>query len=144
MGQLSRHTKTHKTYATIKSGDIVLIASDNQKRIDWPLTRVTEVIAGKDGVSRVVRIRTAAGDLVRPLQRLVILESPLQETTPSDGESPVQEAIPSDGEDDAMSTEKQVQDDNAYYKGEKHEEIEDPQPTRSRSGRIIKFPKRFS
>ena len=98
-----------------------------------------EVIAGKDGVSRVARIRTAAGNIVRPLQGLLILES--QAT--NSAESPVQEAIPSDGENNAISTEKQVQDDNSHYRGEKHDEDEDPQPTRSRSGRIIKFPNRF-
>ena len=33
-----------------------------------------EIIAGKDGKVRVVRLKTASGELVRPVQRLIKLE----------------------------------------------------------------------
>ncbi|XP_015608204.1 uncharacterized protein LOC107274007 [Cephus cinctus] len=58
----------------IKVGDIVLIGYDNVKRLHWPLARVTEKITGKDGVVRVVRLKTATGELFRPVQRVFPLE----------------------------------------------------------------------
>lgn len=58
----------------IQIGDIVLISSDCDKRIKWPLGRVIDTFPGKDGIIRVVRLKTAAGFLVRPVQRLCPLD----------------------------------------------------------------------
>ncbi|GFX86585.1 DUF5641 domain-containing protein [Trichonephila clavipes] len=55
-------------------GDVVLLGHDNVRRIDWPLGVVLEVYPGKDGVSRVDRIRTSQGERIRPFQRLYPLE----------------------------------------------------------------------
>lgn len=62
--------KPHQT----KLGDIVLIGSDNVKRVDWPLGRVIEILPGKDNVTRLVRLQTAASVLLRPIQRIYPLE----------------------------------------------------------------------
>ncbi|XP_023316202.1 uncharacterized protein LOC111694002 [Trichogramma pretiosum] len=75
LGQLARHSKTTHNLATVKPGDVVLVASDNQKRLNWPLARVTDIVPGKDGVPRIARLRTANSKLIRPLQRLILLES---------------------------------------------------------------------
>lgn len=72
LGQLRRRAQSNRPFTAIKNGDIVLIASDNQKRLDWPLARVIELIPGNDGVSRIARLKTATGELVRPLQRLIV------------------------------------------------------------------------
>ncbi|XP_011700215.1 PREDICTED: uncharacterized protein LOC105457307, partial [Wasmannia auropunctata] len=72
LGQLSRRTKSNSF--VIKEGDIVLLGHDNLKRLDWPLARVVKVLPGKDGVTRVVKLKTATGELVRPVQRLYPLE----------------------------------------------------------------------
>lgn len=58
----------------IKLGDVVLIETDSKKRWDWPMAKVIEVYPGKDNVVRVVKVKTAAGTLVRPVQRLFPLE----------------------------------------------------------------------
>lgn len=58
----------------IEIGDIVLIGVDSIKRTLWPLGRVLEVYPGKDGVTRVAKVRVAQGELVRPVQRLYPLE----------------------------------------------------------------------
>ena len=58
----------------IKVGDIVLIGSDNSKRVDWPLARVKELFPGKDGNERVVRLVTTNGEFIRPIQRIFPLE----------------------------------------------------------------------
>ncbi|KAJ8918883.1 hypothetical protein NQ315_011175, partial [Exocentrus adspersus] len=55
-------------------GEVVLIGNDSDKRIDWPLGRVRELIPGKDNKVRLVYVDTAKGQLLRPLRRLYPLE----------------------------------------------------------------------
>lgn len=52
----------------------MLIGNDCTKRMEWPLGRVVEVFPGKNGIVRVVRLLTAKGRLVRPVQKLYYLE----------------------------------------------------------------------
>lgn len=59
---------------SIKVGDVVLIGEDNVKRIKWPLAVVLKMYNGRDGVSRVAKLKTASGELIRPVQRLYSLE----------------------------------------------------------------------
>lgn len=54
---------------------MVLIGSDNKKRVDWPLAKIVEIYKGRDGVSRVAKVKTQNGELVRPFQRLFRLET---------------------------------------------------------------------
>ncbi|KAF8765153.1 hypothetical protein HNY73_023143 [Argiope bruennichi] len=60
----------------IKIGDIVLVECDNKRKVLWPLSKVTEIYPGKDGNVRVVRVKTASGELVRPIKKI----SPPQNT----------------------------------------------------------------
>ncbi|GFY66083.1 integrase catalytic domain-containing protein [Trichonephila inaurata madagascariensis] len=55
-------------------GEIVLIRSDNFKRLNWPLGHVIELYPGKDGIERVAKLRVANGFVIRLLQR----HSPLE------------------------------------------------------------------
>lgn len=73
LGQLSRR-KIKSSCVPVKEGDIMLLGQDNLKRLDWPLARVIKVFPGKDGVIRVVKVKTAKGELMRPIQRLYPLE----------------------------------------------------------------------
>lgn len=73
LGMLIQRPKLKK-WSTISVGDVVLIGSDNQKRINWPLGRVTKLIPGKEGIIRLVKLRTARGEILRPIQRLFPLE----------------------------------------------------------------------
>ena len=59
----------------LEVGDMVWIGSDNKKRVDWPLGKIIEIIKGRDGVSRVAKVRTKSGEIVRPFQRLFRLET---------------------------------------------------------------------
>jgi len=71
-----------KKRGDIQVGDIVLIGNDIQKRMDWPLGKVLKLIPGKDGISRVVEVKTASGVLTRPIQRIYPLEvSALEQDT---------------------------------------------------------------
>ena len=61
--------------STIRVGDLVLVMDDNVSRGNWPLARVVEVYVGKDGIIRTTLLKTAKGQLVRPVRRLCILEN---------------------------------------------------------------------
>ncbi|GFW80234.1 nose resistant to fluoxetine protein 6 [Trichonephila clavipes] len=58
----------------INEDDIVLIGTDDKKRLHWLLGRVLELFPGKDGIIRLVKSRTESGDMLRPIQRLYPLE----------------------------------------------------------------------
>ncbi|GFW11849.1 integrase catalytic domain-containing protein [Trichonephila clavipes] len=58
----------------LSPGDIVLIGSDNTKRLNWPLGRVMELFKSKDNIERVVRLRVANGQIICPIQRIYPLE----------------------------------------------------------------------
>ncbi|XP_031339592.1 uncharacterized protein LOC116168078 [Photinus pyralis] len=59
---------------TLKVGDVVLVGSDNKKRLAWPIGRITEMIRGRDGICRVAKLKTSRGVFIRPVQRLYPME----------------------------------------------------------------------
>ncbi|GFU12865.1 uncharacterized protein NPIL_54901 [Nephila pilipes] len=59
---------------TIKIGHIVLIGSDNRKRIDWSLQVIAELIPGKDKQARLVKAKTSHSTLFGPIQKIYSLE----------------------------------------------------------------------
>jgi hypothetical protein len=54
--------------------EVVLLGVENSKRVDWPLAVIEELIPGRDGEVRLLRLRTASGVLLRPGQRVYPLE----------------------------------------------------------------------
>lgn len=71
LGQLLLKENQHDH---VKLGDVVLVEADNLKRLEWPLGVIEELLPGKDGRTRVVRVRTKNGVIMRTVQRLVPLE----------------------------------------------------------------------
>ncbi|WP_253302409.1 DUF1759 domain-containing protein [Wolbachia endosymbiont of Psylliodes chrysocephala] len=59
---------------SLKVDDVVLVGNDSTKRTEWPLGRIVEIYNGKDNVTRVAKVKTATGYMVRPYQRLYPLE----------------------------------------------------------------------
>ena len=57
-----------------KEGDLVLLFEKDLKREKWPLARVEKVMPGKDGVVRVVNVRTKDGSYTRPAAKVLRLE----------------------------------------------------------------------
>ncbi len=53
-----------------KQGDLVLLAEDNQRPMQWKLCRIVEVFTGNDDLVRVVKVKTSSGELVRPILKL--------------------------------------------------------------------------
>ncbi|GBN68724.1 hypothetical protein AVEN_67968-1 [Araneus ventricosus] len=74
LGLLIQRNEHKKHGQEIKLGEVVFIGSDNVKCTDWPLGFVIELLPGKDGVTRLVRLRTSKGELLRPVQRIFPLE----------------------------------------------------------------------
>jgi hypothetical protein len=54
--------------------DVVLIMDHNAPRGHWPLGRVMELLPGRDGRVRVVKVKTASGELIRPAAQICLLE----------------------------------------------------------------------
>jgi len=72
LGQLVLTAK--KKGRKLQPREVVLLGVENSKRIDWPLAVVEELIPGRDGEVRLVKLRTASGVLLRPIQRVYTLE----------------------------------------------------------------------
>ncbi|GFQ80305.1 DUF5641 domain-containing protein [Trichonephila clavata] len=53
---------------------MVLIGDDNKKRLSWPIAKIIELIPGRDGEIRTVRLKTHYGTVIYPVQRIFRLE----------------------------------------------------------------------
>ena len=74
-----------KTIQKLKPGDVGLIENQNAKRQNWQLARVLEALPGAGGHSRKFRLKTKAGIVTRPGQRLFPME--LHEEEDGEGEA---------------------------------------------------------
>ena len=63
-----------KQIITPRRGTAVIIKDENKNRNTWKLGVVRETIKGKDGIVRGARVKTANGELERPIQHLYPLE----------------------------------------------------------------------
>ena len=72
--ELQRRQKWLHRKPNMKIGNLVLILDENTPRQLWPMGLVTEVIHGRDGIVRSVRIRTKAREFVRPITKVIDLE----------------------------------------------------------------------
>ena len=53
--------------------DVVVVHEDGMVPTLWPLARVVRVYPGKDGLVRVVDVKTSKGVYKRPVTKLVVL-----------------------------------------------------------------------
>ena len=72
---LQRLSKWHRSPKNLTVGDIVILREDNMTTMKWPLARITQTHAGKDGVVRVVTLKMPTGVYTRPVTKLVPLLS---------------------------------------------------------------------
>ena len=54
--------------------ELVIMEDDDLKKRQWPLARICKVMPSKDGVVRVVEVRTKNGTYTRPVTKLYKLE----------------------------------------------------------------------
>ena len=72
---LSELSKWRHKMPSLQKGKLVLILDENRKRQEWPLAIIEELHEGRDGLTRAVTLRTAKGQLRRPIAKLVPLEA---------------------------------------------------------------------
>ncbi|GBL91767.1 hypothetical protein AVEN_71402-1 [Araneus ventricosus] len=63
-----------REHRSIKVGDMVFLVDDYKRRLNWPLTRIVELLPGRDGNARTVKLRTENRVFLRPIQRVYPLE----------------------------------------------------------------------
>ena len=72
--ELHRRQKWLNEMPNVRKDDVVLIMDENSPRGSWPLARVNDVITGRDGLVRSVKLETKSTKLVRPITKIVSLE----------------------------------------------------------------------
>ena len=58
----------------VAPGDVVLLVDPSNPRGKWPLGRIQEAFKGPDGYVRVVRVKSAGKEYLRPITKLCPLE----------------------------------------------------------------------
>ena len=53
-----------------KVGNLVLLAEDNERPLQWKTGRIIEVYPGNDSIVRVVKVKTTTGEYIRPVAKL--------------------------------------------------------------------------
>jgi len=56
--------------ASLKEGALVILKEDNIPPLQWRLGRVTQILAGDDGVARVAMVKTERGEIKRAVRTL--------------------------------------------------------------------------
>jgi hypothetical protein len=57
----------------VKIGELVLMKEDNLSPLVWRKAVITDTHAGKDGLIRVVTLKTSAGTVKRPITKICLL-----------------------------------------------------------------------
>lgn len=57
----------------LQEGQLCLLKAETTPPCRWPLARITRLHPGEDGQVRVVDVRTASGNLTRPVVKIVLL-----------------------------------------------------------------------
>lgn len=73
IASLRKITKRHHPSRNITVGDLVTMHEDNLVPGKWPLARVTEIHPGRDGVVRVVTLKTPTGTYKRPVAKVALV-----------------------------------------------------------------------
>jgi len=70
LGLLVQWQRKNKGPGGVKVGDVVLVGYNNKKRLNWPLGLGVFLFSGSDSCVQVVRVKTAIGELTRPVQHV--------------------------------------------------------------------------
>ena len=71
--QLNKLSKWKHPQRNLQEGDIVLLKDQSNFSHKWPLARIMQTHAGRDGKVRVVTIKTSSGTYTRPTTKIVLL-----------------------------------------------------------------------
>ena len=73
LSSLRRHNKWKFPTRNVRVGDVVILKEDNLVTTKWPLARVLATYPGKDGLVRVVTVKTTTGIYKRPIVKIALL-----------------------------------------------------------------------
>ena len=73
--ELQRRLKWTKVIQNLKVGDLVLLRDEITPRNLWPLGLVVGVNRSRDDLVRSVRVKTKTNEFVRPITKIILLES---------------------------------------------------------------------
>ncbi|XP_062558135.1 uncharacterized protein LOC134223013 [Armigeres subalbatus] len=76
LSQLQARAKRWKPAVPVDVGKLVVVKDDNLPPMRWKLARIIAVHPGKDKIVRVVTLKTACGELKRPVEKICILPLP--------------------------------------------------------------------
>lgn len=70
---LQQRKKWCKPQTNLEKNQLVWISDVKTSPLSWPVGRITETFPGKDKIVRVVKVKTANGEYVRPVNKLIII-----------------------------------------------------------------------
>jgi len=70
---LQQRTKWRSNQSNVKVGDLVLIKEDNLPPLVWKKAIISDLHPGKDGVTRVVTLKTSTGTIKRPITKICLV-----------------------------------------------------------------------
>lgn len=71
--ELQQRGKWNKGASVVRKGMLVILKQDNVPPQQWRLGRIVDTHPGKDGVTRVVTVRTSSGEYRRPTTQVAVL-----------------------------------------------------------------------
>ena len=73
---LQTRIKWTRPQVDIAVDDLVILRNPDDPPINWPLARVVEVLPGKDGRVRVVKVKTVKKEYIRPITQVCVIPLP--------------------------------------------------------------------
>ena len=70
---LRKFTKWHTPSRNLRVGDIVLLKEEGMVPTKWPLGKIVDIHPGKDGLIRVVTVKTSTSTYRRPTTKVALL-----------------------------------------------------------------------
>ncbi len=72
---LQKRQKWHEVKRNLAKDDVVLVVDETLPQGNWPIARVLETKAGRDGLVRSVKVKTPKSEFIRPISKLCLLEA---------------------------------------------------------------------
>ncbi len=72
---LQKRTKNILKSRNMCVGDLVLISEPNLPRNTWSMGRVIQALKGQDGLVRSIKLKTSKGEIIRPVNKVSLLEA---------------------------------------------------------------------
>ncbi|GFQ73835.1 hypothetical protein TNCT_601881 [Trichonephila clavata] len=63
----------------MKVGEIVIVENPTKKRLYWPLAKVLDLLPGRNGNIRTLKLKCGNAEIIRPVPRLFPLETQPEE-----------------------------------------------------------------